>query len=131
MMGHVVRLSGNEIAAALKAGSREPFRKILEIFLDAAPTAEEVAVAARRSPDRYVQALTMLGKMSGFHEKMAVDHNHTHKVMALMQLSDSQLMARLQDGLEQLGIDPQDIKPLLAEKRSVPELSKKGNGAKS
>ncbi len=66
MMGHVVRLSGNEISAALKAGSREPFREILEIFLDAAPTAEEVAVAARRGPDRYVQALTMLAKLGGY-----------------------------------------------------------------
>ncbi len=130
MMGHVVRLSGNEIAAALKAGSREPFRELLEVFLKAAPTSEEVAEVARRAPDRYVQGVTMLAKLGGYHEKMQVDHNHTHKVMALMQMSDSQLMARLQDGLEQLGVDPQAFKLRLAEKRSVPESSKKGNGAK-
>ncbi len=130
-MGHPIRLSGVEIAAALKAGSREPFREILEIFLDAAPNAEEVAVAARRAPDRYVQAVTMLAKLGGYHEKMQVDHNHSHKVMALMQLSDSQLMARLQDGLEQLGVDPQTFKLLLAEKRDVPELPERGNGAET
>ena len=103
-MGHPVRMSGTEIAAALKAGSREPFQQILEIFLQAAPTAEEVAVAARRSPDRYVQALTMLGKMSGFHEKMAVDHNHTHAMIELTTLSDADLSERLQTTLEKLGI---------------------------
>ena len=131
MMGHPVRMSGPEIAAALKAGSREPFRELLEIFLKAAPTSEEVAEVARRAPDRYVQGVTMLAKLSGFHEKMQVDHNHTHKVMALMQLSDSELMGRLQDGLEQLGIVPQAFKLLLAGKQGVPESSKKGNGAKS
>ncbi len=61
---------------------------------------------------------------------MQVDHNHTHKVMALLQLSDSELMGRLQDGLEQLGIDPQAFKLLLAEKRGVPELRREGNGSK-
>ena len=49
--------------------------------------------------------------------------------VALRQLSDSELMARLQDGLERLGIEPETFKPLLAEKRGVPELSKAGNGA--
>ncbi len=125
-MGHRVNLSGPEIAAALKAGSREPFRQILEVFLQAAPTSEEVAEVARRAPDRYVQALTMLGKMSGFHEKMQVDHSHTHKVMALMQLSDSQLMGRLQDGLKQLGIETD-----ASEGIGLEALTKKGNGAKS
>ena len=47
----------------------------------------------------------MLAKLGGYHEKMAVDHSHTHTVMALMQLSDSQLMSRLQDGLKRLGIE--------------------------
>ena len=130
-MGHPVRMSGTEIAAALKAGSREPFRELLEVFLKAAPTSEEVAEVARRAPDRFIQAVTMLSKLSGYHEKMQVDHNHTHKVMALMQLSDSQLMDRLQDGLKQLGVDPQTFRLALAEKRGVPELSKKGNGTKS
>ncbi len=131
MMGHVVRLSGNEISAALKAGSREPFRELLEIFLKAAPTSEEVAEVARRAPDRYVQGVTMLAKLSGFHEKMAVDHNHTHKVMARMQLSDSELMGRLQDSLEQLGIDPRAAKLPVAEESSVSRLPKGGNGAGS
>ena len=130
-MGHPVRMSGAEISAALKAGSREPFRELLEIFLSAAPSSEEVAEVARRAPDRYVQGVTMLAKLGGYHEKMQVDHKHTHKVMALMQLSDSELMGRLQDGLEQLGIDPQTFRLLLAEKRGIPELSEKGNGAKS
>ena len=101
-MGHPVRMSGNEIAAALKAGSRAPFRELLEIFLKAAPTSEEVAEVARRAPDRFIQAVTMLAKLSGFHEKMQVDHTHTF--MALMQLSDAELSDRLQTTLARLGV---------------------------
>ncbi len=110
-MGHPVRMSGTEIAAALKAGSREPFREILEIFLQAAPTADEVAVAARRGPDRYVQALTMLAKLGGYHEKMRVDH--THIVMELTQLSDADLAERLQIALGKLGVQINAGDPIL------------------
>ena len=101
-MGHAVKMSGAEIAAALKAGSREPFRELLEIFLKAAPTSEEVAEVARRAPDRYVQGVTMLAKLSGFHERAQVDHTHTF--MSLMQMSDAELSERLQTTLEKLGI---------------------------
>ncbi len=113
MMGHVVRLSGNEISAALKAGSREPFRELLEIFLKAAPTTEEVAEFSRRYPDRYAQGITMLAKLSGFHEKMQVDHSHI--IMELGQLSDAELSDRLQTALAKLGIpvNPGDVIDLL------------------
>ncbi len=50
------RLDGDQIAAALRAGSREPFRELLEIFLKAFPTSEEVAEFARRCPDRYAES---------------------------------------------------------------------------
>ncbi len=98
------QLDGDQIAAALKAGSREPFRQLLEIFLKAAPTSEEVAEVARRAPDRYVQGVTMLAKLGGYHEKMAVDHSHTLNVVELMQLGDAELSERLQTALEKLGI---------------------------
>ncbi len=101
-MGHPVRMSGNEIAAALKVGSREPFRELLEIFLKASPTSEEVAEFARRCPDRYAQGVTMLAKLGGYHEKMLVDH--THIVMELTQFSDADLAERLQATLAKLGI---------------------------
>ena len=101
-MGHPVRMSGTEIAAALKAGSREPFRELLEVFLNAAPTSEEVAEVARRAPDRFIQAVTMLAKLSGFHERMQVDHSHI--IMELGQLSDADLAERLQIALGKLGV---------------------------
>ena len=95
------RLDGDQISAALKAGSREPFRELLEI-LKASPTSEEVAEVARRAPDRYVQAVTMLAKLGGYHEKMQVDHSHI--IMELGQLSDAELSDRLQTALAKLGI---------------------------
>ncbi len=70
----------------------------------------------------------MIGKLSGYHERLEVESSHS---VALRQLSDSELMGRLQNGLERLGIDPTAFKLLLAEKRSVPESSKKGNGGGS
>ncbi len=115
-MGHPVRMSGTEISAALKAGSREPFRELLEVFLEAAPTSEEVAEVARRAPDRYVQGVTMLAKLSGFHEKSHVDHSHTHAMIELTTLSDAELSNRLQTALEKLGIPvkPGDVIDLTA-----------------
>ena len=96
------RLDGDQISAALRAGSREPFRELLEVFLKASPTSEEVAEVARRAPDRFVQAVTMLAKLGGYHEKMQVDHSHI--VMELTQLSDAALAERLQTALGRLGI---------------------------
>ena len=70
----------------------------------------------------------MIGKLAGYHERLEVETSHS---VALRQLSDSELMGRLQDSLERLGVDPQAFKLLLTEKRSVPESSKKGNGGGS
>lgn len=122
------RLDGKAVAAHIDQLSREPFRDLLKRLLEAEPSVEAVQAYAERHPDRWDQLVTMIGKLAGYHERLEVANSH---VVALAQLSDSELMGRLGDSLEQLGIDPQAFKLLLAEKRGVPELSKKGNGAKS
>ena len=122
------RLDGDQIAAHVANLSREPFRDLLRRLLAAEPSVEAVREYALRHPDRWGQLVTMVAKLSGYHERLEVESSHS---VALRQLSDSQLMGRLQDGLEQLGVDPQDIKPLLAEKRSVPELSNGEDGAET
>ncbi len=57
--------------------------------------------------------VTMIGKLSGYHERLEVANSH---VVALAQLSDAELMGRLQDSLERLGIDPQSFRLLRAER---------------
>ncbi len=92
------------IAAHVANLSREPFRDLLMRLLEAEPDAEKVKDYAEKYPDRWGQLVTMVAKLSGYHERLEVANSH---VVALAQLSDSELMGRLGDSLEQLGIDPQ------------------------
>ncbi len=112
------QLDGDMIAAHVANLSRAPFRDLLMRLLEAEPSVEAVQAYAERHPDRWGQLVTMIAKLSGFNERLEVETSHS---VALAQLSDSELMGRLGDSLEQLGVDPQDIKPLLAKKRGVPE----------
>ena len=95
------RLDGDQIAAHVAVLSREPFRQVLELFLQAAPDADSVAEFARRNPERWAQAVTMIGKLSGFHERMQVDHEHRH-LLAIHEMSDMELMQRLRDVMKEL-----------------------------
>ena len=122
------KLSGKAVSAHIDALSREPFRDVLKRLLGAEPSVEAVQAYAERHPDRWGQLVTMIGKLAGYHERLEVESSHS---VALRQLSDSELMGRLQDSLGQLGVDPQTFRLLLSEKRGVPESSKNGNGAKS
>ena len=121
------KLSGKAVSAHIDALSREPFRDVLKRLLEAEPSVEAVQAYAERHPDRWGQLVTMIAKLSGFNERLEVETSHS---VALAQLSDSELMGRLGDSLEQLGINPQAFKLLVAEKRDVRELPKSRNGAK-
>ncbi len=122
------RLDGDMIAAHVANLSREPFRDVLKRLLQAEPSVEAVLAYAERHPDRWGQLVTMIAKLSGFNERLEVETSHS---VALAQLSDSELMGRLQEKLQNLGIEPEALKLLLAEKRGVPESPKKGNGSGS
>ena len=102
------RLDGDQIAAHVAALSREPFRQVLELFLQAAPDVDSVAQFARRNPERWAQALTMIGKLSGFHERMEVSHEHRH-LLAIHEMSDMELMQRLHEVMKQLGIQSDQL----------------------
>ncbi len=102
------RLDGDQIAAHIAVQSREPFRQVLELFLAAAPDVDDIAEFARRNPERWAQAVTMIGKLSGFHERMQVDHEHRHLV-AIHEMSDMELMQRLHEVMKQLGIQSDQL----------------------
>ncbi len=116
------RLSGDEEAAHVAAQSREPFRQVLEQFLQAAPDVDDIAEFARRYPDRWAQALIMIGKLSGFHERMEVSHEHRHLV-AIAEMSDMELMQQLREAMQALGLDGDRIPDM----RKLPALTNGGS----
>ncbi len=118
----IPRLDGKAVAAHIDALSREPFRDLLKRLLEAEPSVEAVQAYAERHPDRWGQLVTMIGKLAGYHERLEVESSHS---VALRQLSDSELMGRLQDGLEQLGLQTDSGKMI-----DLEVLPKAGNGAK-
>ena len=122
------KLSSKAVSAHIDQLSREPFRALLTRLLEAEPDPEKVKDYAEKYPDRWGQLVTMVAKLSGFHERLEVESSHS---VALRQLSDADLMGRLQDSLERLGIDPQAFRLAVAQEDEVPKAPKGGNGAGS
>ncbi len=50
----------------------------------------------------------MLGKLGGYHERMHVDHEHRH-LLEIHELSDMELMQRLHEVMQKLGIESDHI----------------------
>ena len=90
-MGHPVRISGTEIAAALEARSREPFRDTLVSLLAAEPDPEAIKTFADRHPDRWAQTVAIFGRLAGYHDKLRVD---TSIAVNVSRMSDAELLNR-------------------------------------
>ena len=108
------QLDGDMIAAHVANLSREPFRDLLMRLLKAEPDPEKVKAYAEKYPDKWGQLVTMVARLGGYNERLEVANSH---VVAFAQLSDAELMGRLQDSLEKLGIpvnagEPIDLKAL-------------------
>ena len=95
------QLDGDRIAAAITNLSRAPFREVLSHFIEAEPDVASVKEFAMKYPDRWAQALAMLGRLGGYHDKLQVD---TSIAVTISQLSDSQLQERLVDLTAQLEV---------------------------
>ena len=70
-------------------------------LLEAEPDTESIREYATKHPDRWCQAISMIGKLSGYHERLEVESSHS---VVLAQLSDADLAERLQATLAKLGI---------------------------
>lgn len=70
--------------------SRGPFRDILADFLSCAPSEADIRHAATKSPDRWAQAVAIIAKLSGYHERLEVEG-----VARVTQLSDAEIEAKL------------------------------------
>ncbi len=83
------------IRAELENLSREPFRRELETLL-ANPTDPAALKAwANKSPDRRGQLLAILGRLSGYTEKLEVDATVASLSVSVKQMSDMELEQRL------------------------------------
>ncbi len=71
------RLDGDMIAAHVANLSREPFRDLLTRLLEAEPDTESIREYATKHPDRWCQAISMIGKLSGYHERLEVESSHS------------------------------------------------------
>lgn len=82
-----------DIRAALEVMSRGPFKDILADFVDSAPGADTLIEWAKKNPDRWAQATTIIGRLAGYNEKAEVQVN----IKDYSRLSDAELMAAIAD----------------------------------
>ena len=104
-----------EAAAAATLGeiaalSRAPFRRVLSLYMQAAPNLDALAAQANRNPDRWAQGLAIAGRLAGYTEKLeiegSVDFHHLHR------LSDMELEHELIQLQAQLDALPHGLKRL-------------------
>lgn len=76
--------------------SRGPFRDLLADFLSCAPSADDIKRAAMKSPDRWAQALAIVAKLSGYHERLEVEGT-----ARISTMSDAEIEAKLQELITQ------------------------------
>lgn len=85
-------LNPDKIRAETDRLSRAPFVECLNDLLSAQPTLESLKAFADRSPDRWSQAVAIMARLAGYHDKLEITGNLTVDVR---RMSDSQLVAAL------------------------------------
>ncbi len=95
------RLDGDELARALSAYSREPFREGLVCLIEAQPNREAIERFALHHPDRWTKMVGTLARLAGFHDWLEVDASIT---LDLSRLSDMELMERLVETEQKLEV---------------------------
>lgn len=93
--------TGDELRKRLQAYDRTPFLDLLAIMLESAPTADDIARLATKTPDKYIAALSQLARTAGFTDK--TEQTHTIN-LNVGQMSDSQLEDRARQIAEQLAL---------------------------
>jgi hypothetical protein len=86
----VISAAHDLVLRSLGKQSREPFRRLLAEVIGASPTPEALRRFADKHPDRWAQALSILGGLAGF-DRGVMELN----VFNFGSMSDSQLMSRM------------------------------------
>ncbi len=119
-----------KIQEQLSGFSREPFRKELARFLCFAPDDKAVQEHADKSPDRWSQAVAILGRLSGITDKVddaSQSPYSPHKFHNLSSMEKRKILAELESKLkdelkEELERRGAIIDPDTLEKVSIMEL---------
>jgi hypothetical protein len=93
--------NAKQLRERLSQYDRTPFLDVLAIWMECTPTPQTIMAFADKYPDRFIKAMTDLGRLSGFAEKRELDVNLSAQVH---QMSDSQLEDKLRDAAYRLGI---------------------------
>lgn len=88
--------------------NRFPFRKELARVLGLGPSDDDLRAFASKTPDRFYQAVAILGKLSGFSDPKAISVEHNYFVN-IQQMSDADLKLELAKSLERLRHPPIDV----------------------
>jgi hypothetical protein len=84
--------SGDELRMRLRQYDRTPFLDLLAIWLESAPSEDQIKSFARKNPDKWVNSLSQIARTAGFTDKTELTHNIN---LVVGQMSDSQLEDRL------------------------------------
>ena len=87
------KLSEAEIVAHLNSMSRVPFREGLATLVAAMPSPAELKEWAKKSPDRFAQAIAIFGRLAGYTERTEV----FHEIRDYSKMSDAELLASVQE----------------------------------
>lgn len=112
------------VLAAMTSNDRRPFAEAVTKALLNGPKAQHWRELASKAPDKWARALTELGKLSGFTEKQEVRHN---VAVAVVHMSDSQIMQRLAELHQQLANDASPAKPTPTLIEHEPQPASTGN----
>ncbi len=115
------KLDPTSISERIQTLSREPFRDILSRFLECAPDDEDIKAAAKKSPDRWAQATAILGRLSGFHDRHTIEHEH-NLIVKIQNMSDAEVELELKKLTRELNLKANAIEAELVEaETSAPE----------
>jgi hypothetical protein len=89
-MANDKKIDLEQIEADIMNLCRSPFKAELSRVLGCQPDEESIRGFAKRQPDRYYQAVCILGKLAGFSDKLEVEGNLNMKMKAM---SDMELLA--------------------------------------
>jgi hypothetical protein len=110
-----------ELEQAMINYSRGPFRKALADYLQGNPSLEDIRTFSKKYPDRHAQSVAIFARLSGYHEKLEVEHAYK----PLTSLSDAELLVlrdELDKQLQTINITPnQSESRELASKKTMGE----------
>lgn len=90
-----------QVLAKLHRTDRTPFIELLAGWLECAPDMDAVKAFARKSPEKYVLAISQIARLSGYADTTRHEHQHHINVNTM---SDSMLEDKLRERLGALGL---------------------------